>query len=166
MTELPDDERPGIDPVVRRTRFIVHIDRHRVANVSGELDAFTAPRFAMKLNRLADDGGIVCVDCSDLEFCGAAGINALIGAVRRLGTRGRLVIYDPPPMVARIIDITGLDHLVDVVVGRVVTPPHADHTVHRSAHRTVLAGAVASIPRGAVASPDLARTSIDAGPRR
>jgi anti-anti-sigma factor len=101
---------------MRRSRFDVHVDRHGVANVRGELDASTAPRFAAELDRLADDGGVVCVDFTNLEFYGAAGINLLFGAVRALGTRGRLVIYDPSPMVIRVLDITGLDRFVDVAV--------------------------------------------------
>jgi anti-anti-sigma factor len=120
-----DVESAAADSGMRSDRFLVHVDRHGVANVSGELDASTAPRFAAELNRLADDGGIVCVDLSSLEFCGVAGINVLFDAARRLGTRGRLVVYDPSPMVARLIDITGLGHLVEVAAGRVVIPAHA-----------------------------------------
>ena len=113
-------QQSAAQPVSRRCRFDVHVDRHSVVHVSGELDVSTAPRFAVELEKLAVDGGTICVDLASLEFCGAAGINVLVGAVRTLGTRGRLVIYDPSPMVARILDLTGLDHLVEVVVGRVV----------------------------------------------
>ena len=79
MSDRSDDEPPAARSIMRRSRFDVHVDRHRVANVRGELDASTAPRFAVELDRLVDDGGVVCVDFSDLEFCGAAGINALFG---------------------------------------------------------------------------------------
>jgi anti-anti-sigma factor len=125
MSGLLDDEALAAHAVMGRIRFNVHVDRHQVANVSGELDASTAPQLTVALDRLVDVGGIVCVDFSGLAFCGAAGINVLFGAVRALGARGRLVIYDPPPVVARLIDITGLDQVVDVVVGRVITAPHA-----------------------------------------
>jgi hypothetical protein len=84
-------------------------------------------------------------DRSDLEFRGAAGIRCSFEP-SALGTRGRLIPYDPSPMVARIINITGLDQLVDVLVSRVITAPHAagtDGTGHDSADRTVTVGAVA-----------------------
>jgi anti-anti-sigma factor len=167
MSDRSNGEQRAAGVVMRGTRFDVHVDRHLVANVRGELDASTAPRFAVELDRLADAGGTVCVDCSDLEFCGAAGINVLVGAVCRLGTRGRLIIYDPSPRVARIIDITGLDQLVDVIVSRVITAPQAagtNGTGHGSADRTVTTGAVASIPGGAtMAGPDVASAFTDAG---
>ena len=120
------NEQPTVELMTRRSRFDVHVDRHLVVHVSGELDVSTAPRFALELDRVAIDGGIICVDLASLEFCDAAGINVLVGAVRTLGTRGRLVIYDPTPKVARIITITALDHLVDVVVGRVPAAPHPE----------------------------------------
>jgi anti-anti-sigma factor len=157
MGQRLDDEPPVGDPGTYRARFTVHVDRHRVANVTGELDASTAPRFAAELDRLADDGGIVSVDFSDLEFCGVAGINVLFDAIRRLGPRGRLVIYDPTPMLARLIGITGLDQHADVV-GRVVSAPHAawaNGIGHGSRHGTVLAGSVASLP-------GVARPALDA----
>jgi anti-sigma B factor antagonist len=116
-------EQPADEPGTCRSRSEVHVDPHLVVRVSGELDVSTAPQFAVELDRLAVDGGIICVDFANLEFCGAAGINVLVGVARTLGTRGRLVIYDPSPMVARIISITGLDRVVDVTAGRVITAP-------------------------------------------
>ena len=145
-------EQPAVRPVMRGCRFDVHVDRHLVVHVSGELDVSTAPRFAVELERRAIDGGIICVDLASLEFCGADGINVLVGAVRTLGTRGRLVIYDPSPSVARILDITGLDPLVDVLVGRVVaaSPPGSETgDGHGPARRTV-------------GSPDLALAGFEA----
>jgi anti-anti-sigma factor len=143
MNEQLDDGASAVAPETRGTPFDVYVDRHRVANVSGELDVSTAPRFAAELCRLVDDGGAVRVDFSNLVFCGAAGINVLVGAVRTLGDRGRLVIYDPSPMVARLIDITGLDAQVDITVGRVVNalhPPSTNDTGLGAARRTVMTG--------------------------
>lgn len=59
------------------------------------------------------------------------------------------MIYDPSAMVARTIDITGLDRFIDVTESRVTTPPHpAGATEH---HPTPLhatpGGAVESIRR-------------------
>ena len=148
-------EQPAVRPVTRRCRFDVHVDRHLVVHVRGELDVSTAPQFAVELEKLAIDGGTICVDLASLEFCGAAGVNVLAGAVRTLGTRGRLVVYDPSPLVARILDITGLDHLIEVVVGRVVAAPLPDGATDDdpcTAHRTV-------------GSPDLALAGFEAEDR-
>ena len=145
----------------------VHVDRHGVVNVSGELDASTAPRLAVALDRLADDGGVVCVDVSRLDFCGAAGINVLARIGRTLGTGGRLVIYDAPPNVARVIEITGLDQLVDVTVSRVIAASDvvcANGPGDRSAPRTSPTGGGVSMPGAAmVGSSGLAGASIDGG---
>jgi anti-anti-sigma factor len=155
MSDRTNDGAPTARADNGPTRFDVHVDRHGVVNLRGELDAETAPGLATELDRLADDGGIVCVDCSDLEFCGAAGINVLFGAVRKLGTRGRLVIYDPSPSVSRLLDITGLDQFVDVAVSRVATAPPM--TCTRGADHG------ASVPRAVVTGQFVARGSIDAG---
>jgi anti-anti-sigma factor len=157
---------PADEPVRRRSRFDVHVDKHLMAHVNGELDVSTAPRFAVELDRLAADGGTVCVDLANLDFCGAAGINVLVGAVRTLGTRGRLVVYDPSPMVARVIDITGLDLLVDVVVGRVITPTHpagADGPERGPSRRSVAADRVGSVANATPAlAPEIAFASVEA----
>ena len=134
MNEQLDDEASTAAPETRGTPFDVYVDRYQVAKVSGELDVITAPRFAAELHRLVENGGAVC---------GAAGINVLFGAVRTLGDRGRLVSYDPSPMVARLIDITGLDPLVDITMGQVVNAPHPPRMNGAglgSAHRTVTPG--------------------------
>lgn len=116
MSEQPDDSSSS----GRRGAgwCDMYVDRHRVLNVIGELDVSTAPRFAVELDRLAEDGGNVCVDFSSLAFCAAAGINALVGAVNVIGDHGRIVIYDPSPMVTRLIGITGVESLLDVAVSR------------------------------------------------
>jgi anti-anti-sigma factor len=160
--------QPIVELVARRRRFSVHVDRHLVLHVSGELDVSTAPWFAVELDRLAIGGGIICVDLASLEFCGAAGINVFVDGVRTLGTRGRLVIYDPSPIVARVINITGLDDLVDVVVGRVVGAPHPAGVTGADrgpVHRTVIASSVASISCGATAVRGLELACLDAEDR-
>lgn len=157
MSERPDD-LSAAGPDLYLGRFDVHVDRHGVANVSGELDLRTAPLFAIALDRIAADGGIICLDFSDLEFCGTAGINVLVAAARMLGTRGRIVIYDPSPTVARIIGITGLHHLVEIAVGRITTtriPPGTEAVERGPGHRRGTARAVASIPCAAITVPRL-----------
>jgi anti-anti-sigma factor len=125
MSEQLAGESPAIGLGMSRSWFDACVDRHGVMSVSGELDVATAPRFAVALDPLAEEGGIVSVDFSNLTFCGAAGITVLVGAVRTMADRGRLVIYDAPPMVTRLIEIAGLDSLVDVAVGRVISAPAA-----------------------------------------
>jgi anti-anti-sigma factor len=127
--------------------FGIYIDRHLVAYVSGVLDVDAAPRLALELDPLTLDGGVVCVDFSDLEFCGAAGVRVLFGAVRALAGRGRLVIYDPSPIVARAMHVAGLDQVVDVAVGRVITTTQSSSSTdgnRSSARSTAVAGTVAS----------------------
>jgi anti-anti-sigma factor len=44
----------------------------------------------------------------------STGIYVILNAVSLLGERGRVVIYSPSPMVRRLIDICGLDGMIDI----------------------------------------------------
>ena len=113
MNEQLGDGASAVAPETRGTPFDIYVDRGRVRRL-------LEPRVLW-----------------------GSRINVLVGAVRTLGDRGRLVIYDPSPMVARLMDITGLDALVDITVGRVVNalhPPSTNDTGLGSARRTVMSG--------------------------
>ncbi len=130
--------------------FAVRVDRHQVVNARGELDAATDRQFAAALSPLVADGGVICVDLSALDFCGVAGINVLFRAVRALGTRGRIVIYDPAPPVSRVIALSGLGGVVEVVHSR------AEATLaDRRARSLNTADANATRPTGHIESPDV-----------
>jgi anti-anti-sigma factor len=118
MSDRPHDEPSGVIEPPARNGFTVRVDRHRLIAADGGLDAATGARFAEALLPLAADGGVICVDFSELDFCGAAGVNVLFDAARALGSRGRIVVYDPAPSVRQVIALSGLDEIVEVVRSR------------------------------------------------
>lgn len=92
-----------------------------MVKVSGELDLLTAPRFREALDEavagaLAEGSpGVIVVDLGGVSFMDSSGINAIVGAARRLEEGGggmRLVVKTAP--VARTIELTGLNRIFEV----------------------------------------------------
>lgn len=59
MSDEPHDEPSGVIVPPPGNRFTVRVDRHRLVDAHGELDAAAVPRFAEALSPLAVDGGVV-----------------------------------------------------------------------------------------------------------
>ena len=89
-----------------------------VVVLSGEADATTAASLREMLATLLDTGvRLVTIDASGLSFVDSASLRVLILAARALqGRHGTLVIARPQPLVARMLEITGADRLLDVRV--------------------------------------------------
>jgi len=87
-----------------------------VVALSGEADATTAAELRETLAAQLDTGArLVTVDASGLSFLDSASLRVLILAARALGGRhGTLVFARPQPLVARLLEITGADRLLDV----------------------------------------------------
>jgi anti-sigma B factor antagonist len=87
-----------------------------VVALSGEADATTAAELRETLAMQLDTGArLVTVDASGLSFLDSASLRVLILAARALrGRHGRLVFARPQPLVARLLEITGADRLLDV----------------------------------------------------
>ena len=82
--------------------------------VRGELDAASAPRLRTQI-RSALAAGItrVVVDLAAVSFIDAAGLGVIVGARRRLADAGgELEVVDASRPVRRVLEITGLGHLV------------------------------------------------------
>ena len=87
-----------------------------VVALSGEADAMTAALLREMLAKVLDTGArLVTVDASELSFLDSASMRVLILAARALrGRHGTLVFARPQPLVARLLEITGADRLLDV----------------------------------------------------
>jgi anti-sigma B factor antagonist len=96
-------------------------DTHVVA-VRGEIDLFTAPEFKQRvMTPIVAGVEHVIVDLTGTTFIDSSSLGALIGAHRRLKSRGsRLVVACSNDAILRTFRITGLDsvfRLVDSVDG-------------------------------------------------
>ena len=84
--------------------------------LSGEADPTTAAVLREMLAAQLDTGTrLLTVDASGLSFLDSASVRVLVLAARALqGRHGRLVLARPQLVVARLLEITGADRLLDV----------------------------------------------------
>ena len=82
-----------------------------VVSVTGEIDLFTAPEFKQRMSELIDAGrSRLVVDLSETTFIDSSSLGVLIGAHRRLKTRGgRLIVACQTDAIVKTFRITGLD---------------------------------------------------------
>ncbi len=90
--------------------------RHIVA-VRGEIDLFTAPEFKQRVMAPVGAGvEHVIVDLTRTTFVDSSSLGVLIGAHRRLKSRGgRLVVACETDAIVKTFRITGLDGVVTLV---------------------------------------------------
>jgi anti-anti-sigma factor len=80
----------------------------------GDLDAYTGQRFSECLQTtIAGTKGDVAMDMSDVSFVDSSGIAILVATAKSLRERGNnLVIQSPPPMLTKVLEMTGVTKLV------------------------------------------------------
>ena len=83
---------------------------------AGELDAASADQACGYVRDVIDArGGDVLLDVAGLSFCDAGGLGALARMSRHAGQAGSSVhLVAPPPLLGKIIRITGLDEKLPV----------------------------------------------------
>jgi len=91
-------------------------DTH-VVSVSGEVDLFTAPEFKQRVMApIAAGVERVVVDLMETTFIDSSSLGVLIGAHRRLKTRGgRLIVACSNDTIVKTFRITGLDGVFTLV---------------------------------------------------
>jgi anti-anti-sigma factor len=82
----------------------------------GEADSTTVARLREMLAAQLDTGTLlVTIDASGLSFLDSDSLRVLVLAARALhGRHGSLVLMNPQPVVARLLEITGADRLLEV----------------------------------------------------
>lgn len=122
--------RPHFEPAVDNapTPFMVSMTKHAaetVVIVRGELDLATVPRLQATLDGL---GSSECchtiLDCSGLTFCDSTGLSTLVRAHQHHQAHGaRLTLTASPPVLQRLLALTGLDEYLDSAATTVPTGP-------------------------------------------
>jgi anti-anti-sigma factor len=84
---------------------------HTVIAILGELDVATTADLRNRiLTAMNHTTTRMIIDLSGVSFCDASGLAVLVGAQRRAGLRGlTLSLAAPPPLLKRILGITGLN---------------------------------------------------------
>jgi len=96
----------------------VSFDADEVAlSIRGDVDVVTAPDLAAVLAAVLDQGhSSVVVDLAETAFLGVAGLRIIETSARRLAaTRSALSIRAPSKLVRRLLQLTGLADVVNVV---------------------------------------------------
>ncbi|MWA08257.1 STAS domain-containing protein [Streptomyces sp. BA2] len=85
----------------RRTRTLI--------TLAGEIDLETVPLMRATFERCLRDGvRIIDVDLTPVTFCDCSGLNTIIEAyLHSTAAGGTLRLHYPPPMLARMIDLSG-----------------------------------------------------------
>ncbi len=86
---------------------------HIVLSVRGEVDLATAPILDRLIGSLHHGAHRVVIDMSGVSFIDSTGAWTLVEVRRQLRQAGRdLLVEDPSPFVAKVLDLTGTADLV------------------------------------------------------
>jgi anti-anti-sigma factor len=101
--------------------FSVEVQEHdarRVVTARGELDLATAPQLESVLLPPLREGGTVVLDLRALSFMDSTGVRVIVAAHHAAEEHsGRLAVVRCPPEgpVGRVLEISGLDTVLDLV---------------------------------------------------
>jgi anti-sigma B factor antagonist len=87
-----------------------------VLQVTGEVDAYTAPMLREQIRELAAKGAVhLIADLGQVDFLDSTGLGALVGGLKRLReSGGSLTLVISASRILRIFQITGLTNVLDV----------------------------------------------------
>jgi len=93
---------------------------HFVIAARGEIDLFTAPELKQVVtDAIASGERRVVIDLTDVSFPDSTALGVLIGAVKRLRSRGgALAIVNTEPSITKTFEITGLDQIFTILPDR------------------------------------------------
>ncbi|MFC8226539.1 STAS domain-containing protein [Streptomyces sp. NPDC057287] len=105
-------------------------DSIAVLNVAGEIDVDSAPVLRTRALDLIRRGRPhLVLDLAPVEFCDSSGLNTMISILRYAKDRhGSLSLAAAPPHLTRLLDITGIGHLIPTLpttaeaLNRIVMP--------------------------------------------
>ncbi|MFH0177245.1 STAS domain-containing protein [Streptomyces cacaoi] len=92
-----------------------HDRRNRaLITLSGEIDLDSAPLLRASLERCLRDGiHTIDVDLTSVRFCDCSGLNVFLRAAQQTTVAGGAVrLHHPPPVLARLLDLTGCGFLL------------------------------------------------------
>jgi anti-sigma B factor antagonist len=91
-------------------------DKKFIVNLSGEIDAYTAPDLKEKLLPLTKHPNhVVEVNLEDVNYMDSTGLGVLISGLKSTKEyESHLKLVHPQEKVARLFKITGLDEVMDI----------------------------------------------------
>ena len=109
-----------------------------VLQVSGEVDANTAPMLREQIRELAAKGAVhLIADLGQVGFLDSTGLGTLVGGLKRLREAGgSLTLVITAPRILRLFQITGLTKVLAIqpsVPEAITADPHWQHTAETEA---------------------------------
>ena len=102
------------DDTAQVVPFAVYAEPPWLLHLSGELDLCVAPALSEMLEAPIKHGGTVGLECADVSYMDSSGLHVILNTADQLRERGRVVLFNPSPVVQRLIDICGLDGMIAV----------------------------------------------------
>lgn len=95
---------------------VINKSDRSIVNLSGEIDAYTAPQLKEKLIPLSQEKGhIVEVDLENINYMDSTGLGVFINALKSTKEHGSsLKLVNIQERVLRLFKITGLDEIIDL----------------------------------------------------
>lgn len=86
------------------------------ASLSGEIDAYTAPKVRDELMKHAEKKGMqLVVDLADVTYMDSTGLGVFVGLFKQLrANEGDLTLTGMSERLRRLFDITGLADVMDI----------------------------------------------------
>lgn len=114
---MHDEDRITLDRPAGFGFSIVHLNGTARVAVRGEIDIASSEELRSALLSLADQGvRQVTIDMAGLDFIDSTGLGALIRVLKHYRAEGGdLKLAAPTKPVAKVLEITALDHLFEVV---------------------------------------------------
>jgi anti-sigma B factor antagonist len=122
-SELSEDiaalDRTDVPGYVDFSVSVTAGDGEAVVHVRGDLDCYAAPRLRAVLSEVeaaADGPRRIVLDVGQTNFMDSTGLGVLVGGVRRLRLGGGdMVLRSPSPSTRRLLEITGVTKLFEIV---------------------------------------------------
>ncbi|MFC4802513.1 anti-sigma factor antagonist [Neobacillus sp. GCM10023253] len=87
-----------------------------VVKVSGEIDAFTAPKLREELAALVDGKNkVITIGLKDVSYLDSTGLGVFVGLFKQLKNNdGELRLIEMSERLKRLFQITGLSHVMEI----------------------------------------------------
>ena len=83
--------------------------------MEARLDAANAPTFKDRMARAIDQGDVrIVLDMGGVDFVDSSGLGALVGALKRVGSRGDLALASLRPPVQKAFKLTRMDRVFQI----------------------------------------------------
>ncbi|MCU9615168.1 STAS domain-containing protein [Caldibacillus lycopersici] len=91
-------------------------DGNTIMKISGEIDAYTAPKLKETINQLTkEDGKNVVIDLTDVIYMDSTGLGVLVAAFKKIKTNGgSFILTGLSNRLQRLFTITGLSEIMDI----------------------------------------------------